>query len=125
MHVRKALIVSVALTTGLSVAAIPAWEFSYKPAQASFATFGGGLGDPVPPSEQDSRIAFQLRGQAAREMFDAMGPDKTDACSSTAGERFRSRDDDRLTCTRSPKGEYACYFGFDLKTGASVGGSVC
>lgn len=121
---RKALIASVALIGGLSVAAT-AWEFSYLPAQARFAIFGGGLGDPTPPSANDTKIAFELRGKAARQLFDSIGPDKADACGGTAGERFRSRDDERLVCTRSVKGEYACYFGFDLKTGHSIGGSIC
>lgn len=120
---RKALIASVALLGGLSVAATT-WEFSYLPAQMRLATFGGGLGDPVPPSPDDTKIAFELRGKAARQMFDSIGPDKADACGSAA-ERFRSRDDERLVCTRSVKGEYACYFGFDLKTGHSIGGSIC
>ena len=121
---RKTLIASIALVSGWSVAAT-AWEFSYRTAHVKFAMFGGGLGDPLPPSANDTKIAFELRGDAARQMFDSIGPDKADACGGTTGERFRSRDDERLVCTRSARAQYTCYFGFDLKTGHSIGGSIC
>ncbi|MCK9984826.1 MAG: hypothetical protein AzoDbin1_01298 [Azoarcus sp.] len=101
------------------------WEFDYRPAQAGFATYGNSLGDPVAASKQDTKIAFEIRGQAAREMFEAMGPDRQDSCSKASDVRFRFRDDEKIVCTRGQGGKYACYFGFDLKTGKSIGGSIC
>lgn len=101
------------------------WEFDYRPAQAGFATYGNSLGDPVAATKHDTKIAFEIRGKAAREMFEAIGPDKPDSCSQASGLRFRSRDDERIVCTRGQGGKYACYFGFDLMTGKSIGGSIC
>lgn len=77
------------------------------------------------PSRDDKKIAFEITGQGAREIFEAIGPDQKDTCSSESGVRFRSRDDERISCTRNKKGEYSCYFGFDLKSGKSIGGSIC
>lgn len=101
------------------------WTFSYRPTPARYATYGGTLGDPVAPSKDDSKVAFEIVGAGAKQMFDAMAPDRADQCSGESGARFRSRDDDKLVCVRSSKGGYSCYFGFDLKSGKSVGGSIC
>lgn len=101
------------------------WEFSYRPAMTGYALYGNSMGDPTRPSEGDRKIAFEIKGQAARAMFEAMGPDRKDLCLDATDSRFRSRDDDRIVCTRSERGKYACYFGFDLETGKSIGGSIC
>jgi hypothetical protein len=58
-------------------------------------------------------------------MFNAMGPDKADTCGGEPGARFRSRDEDRIVCSRSREGRYTCQFGFDLRSGKSIGGSIC
>lgn len=88
------------------------WEFGYHLANVTYAVYGNSLGDPTSPSKgNDKKIAFAVQGQAAREMFEAIG--------------LRSRDDERLVCTKSRAGQYACYFGFDLKSGKSIGGSIC
>ncbi len=101
------------------------WEFIYKAADASYSIYGNSLGEPVAPSANDKKIAFEIRSTAAREIFEAIGPDKSDECSSESGVRFRSKDDGRIACIRSKTGEYSCYFGFDLITGKSSGGSIC
>lgn len=101
------------------------WSFEYRVAKLQYAVYGGGLGDTVRPSAKDAKIAFELTGRAAKEMFDAMGPDRVDRCGAQPGERFRSRDDDRVICTRGAQGDYRCSFGFDLVTGRSVGGAIC
>ena len=75
--------------------------------------------------KKNVKIAFEVTGKAAKEMFDAMGPDKKDACSSEDQTRFRSRDGDKISCLLSNKGEYSCSFGFDLRSGKSIGGSIC
>lgn len=115
----------------LLISAVPfgalsgAWEFSYHPAKTNYATYGNSLGDPTAPTSSDKKVAFEIKGQAAREMFEAIGPDRKDSCLPESDSRFRSRDDEKLVCTKSRKGTYACYFGFDLKSGKSIGGSVC
>ncbi|MDY0974543.1 hypothetical protein SOM61_06185 [Massilia sp. CFBP9012] len=97
----------------------------YKPATVSYWLYGGGLGDPIPPKANDKKIAFSIEGEAAQQIFDAIGPDKHDACTEGSGTRFRARDNENLSCTRSKDGDYVCNFGFDLVTGKSIGGSIC
>lgn len=101
------------------------WAFAYRPVTANYAIYGGDLGDPVTPRKENSKVAFEITDKAAKDVFDLIGPDKTDQCASESGTRFRSKDDGKLVCTRSAKGRYSCYFGFDLKTGGSIGGSIC
>jgi hypothetical protein len=101
------------------------WEFNYRPASVNYATYGNSLGDPTVPSKSDRKIAFEVKGQAAREMFEAIGPDRKDSCAQVSDVRFRSRDNEKLICTKSSQGVHTCYFGFDLKSGKSIGGSIC
>lgn len=101
------------------------WEFSYHPANVSYATYGSSLGDPTSPSKSDKKIAFEVKGQAAWEIFEAIGPDRRDSCFQMPDMHFRSRDDGKLVCTKTKEGEYACYFDFDFKSGKSIGGSIC
>jgi len=101
------------------------WEFVYQAANVSYSTYGNSLGDPTSPSSSDKKIAFVVKGKAAREMFEAIGPDQKDSCQPEPGVRFRSKDEEKIICTKSIKGIYACYFGFDLKSGKSIGGSIC
>ncbi|WP_156885569.1 hypothetical protein [Massilia niastensis] len=97
----------------------------YKKFSGTYSIYGGELGAPQAPTPQDKKIAFSINGKAAKELFDALGPDKYDACTESSGTRMRWRDDQKLSCSRSKEGEYACSFGFDLRTGKSIGGSVC
>lgn len=69
------------------------------------------------------RIAFYVRGSAAREMFDAMVPDRKSDCGIEKGGRVREKE--RVACSYRPSDGYQCDFGFDLGSGKSIGGSVC
>ncbi len=95
----------------------------YKPLNGSYMTYSLGLGDPAPASRKHSKIAFAVSGDAAREMFDAMAPDVHDIC--TTGSDVRVRTKANVSCQREKDGNYHCSFGFDLRTGKSIGGSVC
>ncbi len=97
----------------------------YKQATASYWIYGGGLGDPATPTSKDKKIAFSIEGDAAKQIFEAIGPDKKDVCSEGRATRFRSRDKENLSCTRGKENTYTCSFGFDLVSGKSIGGSIC
>lgn len=97
----------------------------FKKFSGVYHIYGGGLGDPVAPSPQDRKIMFSISGRAAKDIFDAIGPDKKDICSQQSRTRVRSKDDEKLSCRRSEKGEYDCNFGFDLRSGKSLGGVIC
>lgn len=97
----------------------------YKQATTSYRIYGGGLGDPTIPTPSDKKIAFSIEGSAAKQIFEAIGPDKKDVCSEGSDIRFRSRDNENLICLRSKENTYTCSFGFDLVSGKSIGGSIC
>lgn len=101
------------------------WELKYTPITGQYGIYGGGLGDPTRPGKDDAKIAFSVEGKVAKEMFDAMGPDVKDVCTEGSGDRVREKDHGNLSCMRTKKGEYFCNFGFDLRTGKSIGGVVC
>lgn len=98
---------------------------SHKKITGVYRIYGGGLGDPVAPSEKDKKVMFSIDGKTAKELFDAIGPDKKNVCTEGTGYRVRTKDDEHLFCSRTAKGEYFCNFGFDLRTGKSIGGIVC
>ena len=97
----------------------------YLQATASYRIYGGGLGDPIAPKPNDKKVAFSIEGNAAKQIFEAIGPDKRDQCTESSGMRVRHKDNEHLTCTRSKENDYVCSFGFDLITGKSIGGSIC
>jgi hypothetical protein len=97
----------------------------HQPVSGVYRIYGGGLADPQVPKATDRKIMFQITGGSAEAMFESIGPDRKDACIGAVGERVRWRDRQNLYCSRSPKGEYRCNFGFDLRTGKSIGGIVC
>lgn len=95
----------------------------FKALQGSYMLYGHGLGDPQPASPKDSKIAFSVESDAARRMFESMGPDVRDICTGGAGIRVRTKGN--ISCQHEKQGEYHCSFGFDLRTGKSIPGSTC
>lgn len=103
------------------------WEYVHAPFTGTYAVYGGLLGETRAPAPGDARIAFKLTGKAAKEMFDAIGPDVKNSCptlSSALAPSPRVRQRDMLLCRYRPADGYACRFGFDLSTGLSIGGAV-
>lgn len=120
----RLVIVAVVLLSA-AIASAYEWRYQHRHLRGVFATYGGGLGDPVQPTKSDHKIMFSVDGPAAKAMFDGMGPDAKEVCAPEDGYRVRKRDGERLYCMRSKRGEYQCNFGFDLNTGKSIGGIIC
>lgn len=99
------------------------WEWSIRPADARYVMYGGDLGDTYAPSSNDVHVAFYVRGRAAKEMFDVMGPDKKSECGIEKGGQVREKE--HVACRYRPSDGYQCDFGFDLTSGKSIGGSIC
>lgn len=99
------------------------WEWGTRPADIQYAIYGGDLGDTYAPVAHDVHVAFYLRGRAAKEMFDVMGPDKKSECGIEKGGRVREKE--HVACRYRPSDGYECDFGFDLTSGKSIGGSIC
>ncbi|MDN2705203.1 hypothetical protein O0881_24740 [Janthinobacterium sp. SUN100] len=97
------------------------WEFVQKDVSGAYAIYGAYLDDAVAPVAGDTKVAFRLTGAAAKDMFDAIGPDMRDGC---PDPQIRIRNRDMLLCRHRPKDGYRYDFGFDLSTGLSIGGAV-
>lgn len=99
------------------------WMLAYHPVKGRYTLYGGGLGDPRPPTSKDKRIAFWIHGRAAKQMFNAMGPDLRNVCGADDGQRMRQRA--QLSCSYSRQDGHRCNFGFDLLSGQSIEGAIC
>lgn len=122
---RRATVCLTALFCLAGLAFAAEWDGQYRPFSGQYFIYGGALGDTQAPTAKDVKVAFTIEGAAARQMFDAMGPDRTETCDEGSGTRVRHKDEENLSCRRSKEGVYQCNFGFDLRTGKSIGGIIC
>jgi hypothetical protein len=99
------------------------WPAPYKSFKGEYTIYSGDLGDQQAPTQGDRKLSFIIEGQAAKEIFNAMPPDDKQTCSGEKGARSRSKE--KVWCTFNPGDGYTCYFGFDLRTGKSIGGGIC
>ena len=73
------------------------------------------------PTARDRKLSIVIKGQAAKEIFDSIGPDARDMCSLEKGDRERNRGGVQCMYTAKDanaagKG-YRCWIGVDLLTG--------
>jgi hypothetical protein len=94
-----------------------------KPLKGDYYIYGGSLGDSTPPTQNDRKLSLMFVGPLAKDLFDHIGPDAKEACSSGPDYRERNRGD--VTCTWTKQHGYSCYVGIDLKSGKSIFGSDC
>lgn len=119
-------VLAVACAIGCALAAAKDWDGSYSRFMGHYLIYSNDLDEKAPPTPSDRRASFQLEGPLAKNLFDAIGPDRNDACGASSELRIRRRGD--LDCSldkldkRSP---YTCHFGLDIRTGKSIAGSTC
>jgi len=80
----------------------------------------------VAPTSTDRKAAFVFHGEAAKSLFDSIGPDLKEACGTSSGLRVREKGD--LDCVYDKDdraSSYVCHLGIDLRTGKSMHGSIC
>lgn len=63
------------------------WQFSYKPASMSYAIYSGTLSEPSPPKGKQKSVSFEVNGEAAKDIFNSIGPDIKPACPASENER--------------------------------------
>lgn len=97
------------------------WEWVNKPFGGKYQIYGGFLEQARAPSSGDIKLAINLTDNAAKEMFNAIGPDIDSKC---AVQDIRLRQRDMLFCRYRPKNGYLCTLGFDLSTGLSIAGAI-
>jgi hypothetical protein len=98
------------------------WPAPYRPFSGKYTIYSGELGDQQAPTRNERKVSFIIDGGPAKEMFDSMYPDDKETCGSE-GTRARTRGN--VWCTYQQARGYKCYFGFDLRTGKSIGGGIC
>lgn len=99
------------------------WTPEFKPFSGRYQVYSGSPSERQPPTPSDKQASVVLTGRAAKDLFDQIGPDVKDACSSDPN--YRERRKGHLDCSRTKENGYQCFIGIDLKTGKSTNGSVC
>ena len=95
-----------------------------KSLTAEYTIYSGSLGDEQAPTKEDRKLAIEVTGKAAKEIFDSLYPDVQGvSCSDEKGERLRRKG--RVWCAYSPSGGYRCFLGVNLRTGESISGGSC
>lgn len=95
-----------------------------KPLTAEYTIYSGGIGDEQPPTTKDRKLAVEVKGTAAKDIFDSLYPDVQGvSCGDEKGERLRRKG--KIWCAYSPHGDYRCFLGFNLRTGESISGGTC
>jgi len=107
---------------------LPFWAYAseggkYRPLKASYSLYSGTPGEKEAPTKTDRKIAIEIEGQAAKDIFDSLYPDAKVTCSEEKGERLRRRGE--VWCTYTPTEKYRCFVGFNLRTGKSYSGASC
>jgi hypothetical protein len=123
----KTTLLVLALASGLTIAHAqekPADPAPTKPLKADYTIYSGELGDEQAPTKDERKLAIEVKGSAAKEIFDSLYPDaKGVSCSGEKGERLRRKG--HVWCGYSPSSGYRCFIGFNLRTGDSIAGGSC
>lgn len=100
---------------------------AWRPLQVRYTIFSGdSLGDRFAPTATDRKLTILVDGQAAKEIFDSIGPDMPSSCSDKKGDRDRQKEGVQChyVARRGAKG-YQCWIGVDLRTGKSTPTASC
>ena len=122
---KTTLLVAGALSLSIiAVAAEPSpLEPGTTPLQAEYTISSGVLGDERSPTRTDRKLSSEVRGQAAKDIFDSIYPDPKVTCSGEQGERLRRKG--HVWCSYMPANGYRCFIGVDLRSGDSIAGGAC
>lgn len=122
---KNLLLIALLLSSTANAEDKSKWTSANKPLkEASYLIYAGESGDRRPPTNTDRKLAIAIQGQAAKEIFDSIGPDaKGASCSAEDGERMRSKGE--VWCSYMPSDGYMCFLGFNLKTGEPHSGGSC
>lgn len=101
----------------------PVYPAPAKPLKADYTIYSGGLDDEQAPTKNERKLAIEISGQGAKDIFESLYPDAKVTCSGEPGERLRRKG--HVWCAFSPKNGYRCFIGFNLRTGDSIAGGSC
>lgn len=93
----------------------------WNPLQANYKIHSGGTAYSELPTKDDSAFTVAFRDEAARQVFEQIGPDVKSACHDAPG--YRAREKKGVYCSYTPRLEnpknahYRCWVGINLRTG--------
>ena len=93
----------------------------WNPLQANYKIHSGGTAYSELPTKDDSAFTVAFRDEAARQVFEQIGPDVKAACDDAQG--YRVREKKGVYCSYTPRLEnpknahYRCWIGINLRTG--------
>lgn len=93
----------------------------WKSFPAIYKIHSGAVADRAAPTAKDRMLTVHIDGKAAKEVFEAIGPDVPLTCGNEKGQRERRRKG--IFCAYDPQdvgaksGPYLCWLGMDLVTG--------
>jgi hypothetical protein len=99
------------------------WPTPSKPLKAEYTIYSEELGSEQAPTKDDRKLAIEISGLAAKEIFDSLYPDAKVTCSGAKGERLRRKQN--VWCIYQPRDGYRCFLGVNLRTGQSIPGGSC
>jgi len=117
------IVAALALPIGSRAQEKPVFPAPAKSLKAEYTIYSGGLGDEQAPTKNERKLAIEISGQGAKEIFDSLYPDAKVTCSGEPGERLRRKG--HVWCSFTPANGYRCFIGFDLRTGESIAGGSC
>lgn len=123
-HLFSRFIVALIASSSVGAQDKAAYPAPAKPLTAEYTIYSGSLGDEQAPTKTDRKLAVEITGEAAKEIFESLYPDVQGvSCSEEKGERLRRKG--RVWCAYSPSGGYRCFLGINLRTGESIAGGSC
>lgn len=93
----------------------------WNPLQANYKIHSGGTAYSELPTKDDSAFTVAFRDEAARQVFEQIGPDVKPVCNDEPGYRVREKKGVYCSYTarlENPKNShYRCWVGINLRTG--------
>ena len=123
MRSLRLIIWAAALFSVAHAAEKEVWPAPAKPLKAEYTIYSEELGNEQAPTKDDRKLAIEISGQAAKEIFDSLYPDAKVTCSAEQGERLRRKRN--VWCIYQPSDGYRCFLGVNLRTGESIPGGSC
>lgn len=123
MRSLRLIIWAAALFSVAHAAEKEVWPAPAKPLKAEYTIYSEELGNEQAPTKDDRKLAIEISGQAAKEIFDSLYPDAKVTCSGEKGERLRRKRN--VWCIYQPREGYRCFLGVNLRTGESIPGGSC
>ncbi len=93
----------------------------WNPLEANYKIHSGGTAYSELPTKVDSAFSVAFKDEAARQVFEQIGPDVQPTCSDEKG--YRVREKKGVYCSYTPRLEnpknsrYRCWIGINLRTG--------